>query len=77
VNATFLLANGSKYFVHIMRIKYDFLFSHDFPFFNICHVKKRGVITDLLASSRGKNAKKIKNHWFRADDKQSWLGTFI
>jgi hypothetical protein len=62
VNAIFLLENGSKYFVQIMRIKYDLLFFRDFSFIIFVVLKREGVITVVLACSTGNNARKFKIH---------------
>jgi hypothetical protein len=57
-----ILANGSKYFMQIMIIKYNFLFFHDFPSLYL-PFKRGGLITAILASLSGNNAKKFKNNW--------------
>lgn len=45
-----------------MRIKYSFIMLSRRSLF-MCHLSKEGVIGALLAISRGKNDKKVKNHW--------------
>lgn len=60
MNAIFLLSNGCKYFVQNHENKIYFLFFCDFTFSHIRYLNRVGVITVLLASSRDKNAKKLR-----------------